>query len=267
MSTNDTLLLEPSKTSRQLFSQSIHWKQDRMALSWNVIPSGGNKMLCALTTAQLWPQKDLVSPESPGKPGILSFLEQGDPISSVSHNRKQGITVVQRSHMLCKLWKVFCQTQWFSLDSAPGCPELESMLSGAQEFRESSWLWEVPPSYSINFCTFSFLPLSRSGSKISEQSGGNMKSLATLVAFSIWQKLILFLLPSQTSQWVLDTLSKAIEGEPAILHQTITSAVITWHYPREGALEKTKLAIWWREIPPSIHWSNNTFLHRIKPVS
>lgn len=79
-------------------------------------------------------------------------------------------------------------------------------------FWSSEELWEVPPSYSVNFCAFSFLPLSRSGSRISEQSGGNMKSSATLVAFTVWQKLILFLLPSQISQWVLDTFCQSHWG-------------------------------------------------------
>lgn len=241
----------PAKHLGGSFLSVFTRKQGERALSWNVTPSRENRILCALTTAQLWPQKDLLSPESAGKPAgfTLSFLEQGDLTSSVSHNRKQAVMVVQRSHMLCKVWKVLCHTQCLTLDSAPGSAELEVNVFWCSEFRESSWLWEVPPSYSVNFCTFSFLPLSRSGSKISEQSGGNMKNLATLVAFSIWQKLISFLFPSQISQWVLDTLYKATEGETAILHQIITSPVIPWDYHREGALEKTKTAIWWQEIP------------------
>lgn len=198
----------PKKHLGGSFLSLFTWKQEGRALSWDVAPSRENRMLCALTTAQLCSQKDLLSPKSPGKPAVLSFLGQGDPISSVSHNRKQD-SMVQSSHMVCKVWKVLYQTQWFTLDSAPGSAELDVNVFWCSEFRESSWLWEVFPSYSVNFCTYSFLPLSRSGSRINEQSGGNMRSSATLVAFSIWQKLISFRLPSQISQWVLDTLCQS----------------------------------------------------------
>lgn len=250
----------PARHLGESFLSLFTWKQGRRVLPWNVTPSREKRMLCALTTAQLWPQKDLLSPESPG---TGSFLEQGDPISSVSHNRKQGIMVVQRSHMLCKVWKVLFQTQWFTLVLASGSAELEVNVFWCSEFRKSSQLWEVPYSYSVNFCTFSFLLLSdlvpESASKVEET----------------WKVQQLWWPSASDRSWFCScsqvryhseywTLCKATE--PAILHQVITPPVIPWDCPREGALEKTKLAIWWQEIPPSIHWSNNTLLHRIKPV-
>lgn len=136
-------------------------------------------------------------------PVTLSFLEQGDPSSSVSCKRKEAVMAVQRSHMLCKGWKVLCWTNCFPLDWVLDSAELEinvfwRSLRVGQVIGCDQFLLH----FLVHFCAFSFSSLSRSGSRTREQSGGNTKNLATSVAFSIWQKLISFLLPSQISQWV-----------------------------------------------------------------
>lgn len=206
----------PAKQLGGSFPSLFTWEQGRRALSCNKLHLLGKTECHVPWLLQSFHHERICFPrralEDLLHPVTMFFLKQGDPSSSVSCERKEAVMKVQRSHMLCKMWKVLCWTPCFPLDSAPGSAKLEVKGFWCSESRESSWMWAVPLPSPVHFCTFSFLPVSRSGSRTSEQSGGNMKSLATLVAFSIWQKLISFLLPSQIPQWVSEAKYKATKG-------------------------------------------------------
>lgn len=206
----------PAKHLGGSFPSLFTWEQGRRALSCNKLHLLGKTECRVPWLLQSFHHERICFPRRALEDLLhivtMSFLKQGDPSSSVSCERKEAVVIVQRSHMLCEMWKVLCWTQCFPLDSAPGSAKLEVNVFWCSESRESSWMWAVPLPSPVHFCAFSFLPVSRSGSRTSEQSGGNMKSLATLVVFSIWQKLISFLPPSQISQWVSETKYKATRG-------------------------------------------------------